>query len=248
MPRLAVVGSRKATSYGKAITSQLTREVASKGIVIVSGLALGVDAIAHEATLEANGSMIVVLAHGLDTIQPATNHNLAKRILAKGGVLVSEYPEGTSPIPSNFIARNRIVSGLSDGVLITEAAAKSGTMHTANFALEQGKAVMAVPGSILSPMSEGTNNLIKAGATPVTSAKDILFALGLKEIKQSQQEIFGDNEAETLILQLLRQGVAETSQLLSESNLDTAVFNQTITMLEVNGKIRALGAGNWTLL
>lgn len=247
-PRLAVVGSRKVTSYGKAVTSQLTREVASKGVVIVSGLALGVDAVAHEAALEANGSMIVVLAHGLDTIQPATNHNLGKRILAKGGVLVSEYPEGLLPIPSNFIARNRIVSGLSDGVLITEAAAKSGTMHTANFALEQGKAVMAVPGNILSPMSEGTNNLIKAGATPVTNAKDILFALGLKETKVSQQEIFGENEAETLILQLLRQGVTETSILLSQSELDTAIFNQTITMLEINGKVRALGAGNWTLL
>lgn len=247
-PRLAIVGSRKITQYGKAVTSQLSREVASKGVVIISGLALGVDAVAHEAALEVNGAMIVVLAHGLDTIQPKTNHNLAKRILERGGVLVSEYPEGTPPIPSNFIARNRLVSGLSDGVLVTEAAARSGTMHTANFALEQGKAVMSVPGSILSPMSEGTNNLIKAGATPVTTAKDILFALGLKEVEQTQQAIFGDNEAETLILQLLRQGITDTSQLLAQTQMETAVFNQTITMLEINGRVRPLGGGQWNLL
>lgn len=246
-PRLAVVGSRKVTAYGKTVTSQLVREIAGKGVVIISGLALGVDAAAHEAALEANGGMIVVLAHGLDTIQPATNHYLAKRILAKGGVLVSEYPEGTPPNRMSFIARNRIVSGLSDGVLITEAAAKSGTIHTANFALEQGRTVMAVPGNITSLMSEGTNNLIKAGATPVTSGKDVLFGLGLKEVKPSQQEIFGDNEAETLILQLLRQGITDGSLLLAESALEAALFNQTITMLEINGKIRALGANHWSL-
>lgn len=247
-PRLAIVGSRKVTAYGQAVTSQLTIAAAGQGIVIVSGLALGVDALAHEAALEVNGHIIAVLAHGLDTIQPTSNYRLAQRIVARGGVLVSEYPEKTPPIPSNFIARNRLVSGLSDGVLITEAAARSGTMHTANFALEQGKTVMAVPGSILSPMSEGTNNLIKAGATPITTAKDIFFALGLSETKLSRREVFGSNEAETAILRLLRQGVMNTDELLTASKLDTAVFNQTITMLEISGKVKPLGGGQWSLL
>jgi DNA processing protein len=217
-------------------------------VVIVSGLALGIDAIAHKAALEAGGGIIVVLAHGLDTIQPATNYALAKRIVASGGVLVSEYPARTPPVPLNFIARNRLVSGLSDGVLITEAAARSGTMHTANFALEQGKTVMSVPGSIFNPLSEGTNNLIKTGAVPVTTSRDVLFALGLSEARQPDAEVFGDNEAETAILRLLRQGVSETAELLTKTGLDTATFNQAVTMLEINGKIRPLGGGQWTLL
>jgi DNA processing protein len=246
-PRLAVVGSRKVTAYGKTVTNQLIRVVAGKGVAIVSGLALGVDALAHAAALEAGGYTVAVLANGLDKIHPATNHGLAKKILASGGALVSEYPEGTPPLRPHFIARNRLVSGLSDGVLITEAAAKSGTMHTVNFALEQGKAVMAVPGNILSPLSEGTNNLIKTGATPVTSSQDILFALGLKEAELSQQEIFGASEEETIILQLLQKGISEASELLALSQLEAALFNQTLSLLEISGKIYPLGAGHWGL-
>ena len=245
-PRLAVVGSRKVTPYGKLVTSQLARETAGKGVVIVSGLALGVDGLAHEAALEANGLTIAVLASGLDIITPSTNFHIAKRILASGGVIISEYPEGTPPIPVNFIARNRLVSGISDGILITEAAAKSGTMHTANFALEQGKVVMAVPGNINSALSEGTNNLIKTGALPVTSSDDIFLALGLSAGKQ-QTELFGSNAAETALLELLKQGITDASVLLRDSKLEPASFNQTLTMLEITGKIYSLGSDNWGL-
>jgi DNA processing protein len=246
-PRLAVVGSRKVTPYGKLVTTQLAGEIARKGVVIVSGLALGVDALAHAAALDNGGLTLAVLANGLPDIQPKTNHHLAMRILKQGGAIVSEYPEGAPPLRENFIARNRIVSGLSDGVLITEAAAKSGTMHTANFALEQGRAVMAVPGNIHSPLSEGTNNLIKTGAIPVTTSADILLALGLSDSHNRQTELFGSTKEEVLILTLLQSGLTDASELLRNSKLAAAEFNQTLTMLEITGKIRPLGAGHWSL-
>lgn len=246
-PRLAVVGSRKVTPYGKYATTKLTGVAAAQGIVIVSGLALGVDTLAHQAALEVNGSTIAILAGGLDNITPRNNYFLAKKILEKGGVLISEYPPGIPPYKHSFIARNRLISGISDGILLTEAGIQSGALHTANFALEQGKTVMAVPGNIISPMSDGTNNLIRAGAVPITKPEHIFQALGLQEIQAQQMEIFGDNEEQTKILTLLQSGVTAAHDLLNQSKLDTSTFNQTLTMLEITGKIYALGAGQWGL-
>src|SRR3989344_6441886 len=140
-PAVAVVGSRKVTPYGRQVTTKLARELASSGIVIVSGLALGVDGLAHEAALEAGGLTVAVMPCGLNRIYPAAHHSLARRILLAGGALISEYPETNEPRDFQFVARNRLVAGLSRGVLITEAAEKSGSLHTANFALEQGKEV-----------------------------------------------------------------------------------------------------------
>ena len=246
-PRVAIVGSRRVSPYGKAVTAKLAGELARQGVVIVSGLALGVDAVAHSAALEAEGKTIAVMACGLDRIYPATNRNLAKRILEQGGALVSEYPEATEARRENFIARNRIVSGLCDGVLITEAAEKSGTLHTANFALEQGREVMAVPGNITSSLSAGTNNLIKAGATPVTEAKDVLRAINIESTEPAQQELIAANEEEHIILSLLKEGVLEGDLLLLQSKMDPALFSQTLTMLEISGKIKPIGNGHWTL-
>jgi DNA processing protein len=243
---LAVVGSRRVTPYGRGVTEELVRSVARQGVVIISGLALGVDAIAHEAALAVGGKTIAVLGCGLDKPYPATNRRLARRILEQGGALISEYPEGTPPLQHHFIARNRLVSGLSDGVLITEAAAKSGTVHTAGFALDQGKVVMAVPGNITSELSKGTNNLIKSGATPVTEGQDILNALGIGQQLQLQ-EVLAANAEEEAILALIRQGVTDGSELHPLSKLDAAIFNQTLTMLEITGKIRPTGAGHWAL-
>lgn len=245
-PRLAVVGSRKVTPYGRAITTKLAQEVARKGVIIVSGLALGVDALAHQAALDAGGRTVAILGCGLDTPYPATHRQLARNILQQGGALLGEYPEGTPPLPHHFIARNRLISGLSDAVLITEAAEKSGTLHTANFALEQGKTVLAVPGNITSQSSAGTNNLIKAGATPVTCMEDILQALGMQDDGE-QLEILGATEEESNILILLQAGTTDGSELQLLSKLDPAVFNQTLTMLEITGKIRPIGAGHWTI-
>lgn len=240
---VAIVGSRKPTNYGREVTSMLARELSNRGVIIVSGLALGIDSIAHQATLEASGKTIAVLPCGPEKIYPSTHRNLAKRILQQKGTLVTEYPEGTVALKSNFIARNRLISGLSDIVVVTEASEKSGTLHTANFALSQGKTVMAVPGTITSPYSKGTNNLIKSGAIPITDVSDIIFKLGLPDSRK--QVINATNQEEYIILSLLSNGVRDGHELLQLSQLDTQLFNQTLTMLEINGQITALGANQW---
>lgn len=247
-PKLAVVGARKATTYGTSVTQKLVGDVAGQGVSIVSGLALGIDGIAHQSALEQNGLTIAVMPCGLDKLYPTTHQHLAKKILDHGGAIVSEYPDGTPPLRNHFIERNRIVSGLCEAILITEAAQKSGTLHTARFALEQGRSVMAVPGNITSQFSRGTNKLIATGARVISDASDILDELGLTPEKRQQQIIFGANKEEDTILELLRSGHSEGKILLEHSQLDAALFSQTMTMLEISGKIRALGADNWRLL
>lgn len=246
MPRLAVVGSRHVSPYGRQITSRLVEEIAGQGVVIISGLAIGVDAIAHQAALAAHGQTIAVLPCGLDKLYPSTNARLGEEILKGGGALVSEYPDGTPPLRQHFIARNRLVSGLANGVLITEAAARSGTIHTAGFALDQGRTVMAVPGNITSPQSAGTNNLIKTGAVTVTDTSDILLAMGLNK-SERQLSIIGDTAAEVTVLRLLSKGQSDGGELLRNSELSPVEFNQALTMLELAGKVRPLGAGHWGL-
>jgi DNA processing protein len=246
-PRLAVVGSRAVTPYGKAAIAKLVRDVAQKGVVIISGLALGVDGEAHRAALDAHGLTIAVLPSGLDEICPRTHRELAMRILQQGGALVSEYPEGTPPYKPSFVARNRLIAGLSQAVLIPEAAVKSGSLHTAEFALEQGRDVLAIPGNITSATSAGTNNLIKTGATPITNAKDILDAMGLVvDTKQSRMPL-ADNPEEQVILELLHSGTTDAADLLLQSDLDAATFNQTLTMLEISGRIKSISANNWLI-
>lgn len=245
-PCLAVIGSRAVTPYGRMVVQQLLPELCRQGVVIVSGLALGTDALAHRAALENGGSTIAVLPSSVEEVYPASNRQLAEQILNAGGALVSEYPSGTLARRENFIARNRLVSGLSKAILIIEAAEKSGTLHTANFALEQGRDVLVVPGNITSPQSAGTNNLLKVGATPVTSSQDILRALGV-ETTEKQVELFASTPEEAAILALLKQGITEGSELLQRSALAPAVYHQTMTMLELNGTIMSLGADRWTI-
>lgn len=247
-PAVAIVGSRKVSPYGKAVTAQLAGELARAGVVIVSGLAIGVDGIAHRAALENGGITIAVLPSGLGNIYPASHHALAQEILEKGGTLVSEYPENARiAFKGNFIARNRIVSGLSDAVLITEAAEKSGTLHTADFALQQGREVLAVPGNITSPTSAGTNNLIKTGAISITSAADIFLALGMQESGAQKTAPKGGSPEEQALLDLLFSGIQEGEELLAGTKLDVSRFNQTLTMLEIRGQIRPLGNNRWSL-
>lgn len=247
-PRVAIVGSRKVTSYGRAVTEKLASELARTGVVIVSGLALGVDAIAHKAALDAGGVTVAVLPSGLDKIYPSSHHHLAKRIVEQGGTLISEYPAGTRSYKQNFIARNRLVSGISDAVLITEAAEKSGTMHTAEFAVKQGRPVFAVPGNITSPMSSGTNNLIKHGARPITTVDDIAAILHLPTPEdRARTSLRGNNESEQRILNLLLQDVRDGHALLAQSGLEVAAFNQALTMLEVEGLVKNLGNNQWSI-
>jgi DNA processing protein len=246
-PSVAVVGSRKVSAYGKIVTTQLTEGLAKAGLVIISGLALGVDSLSHKVALDANGLTIAVLPSGLDRIYPANHRALARRILEQGGALITEYPEGAEIYASNFIARNRIASGLADAVLITEAAEKSGSLHTARFALEQGKDVLAVPGNITSPTSVGTNNLIKSGATPVTCVEDVLHALGLAPTTIKREAPRGNDPSEQVLLDLLFAGVSDGSELLAKSGFEVSRFNQVLTMLEIHGLIRPLGNNCWAL-
>lgn len=245
-PKVAIVGSRRATPYGKQITTQVACELARAGIVIVSGLAIGIDSIAHRAALEAGGLTIAVLPAGLDSVYPSSNVRLAHVIVEQGGALVTEYPPGSTPYKGNFVARNRIVSGMSNVLLVTEAAEKSGTLHTADFALEQGREVCAMPGPITAQTSQGTNNLIKAGASLVSSANDILNILGVRQTQNSTKPV-GSTPHEQLLIDLIYKGAADGALLLQQSGLDVAHFNQALTMLEITGVIRALGANQWGL-
>lgn len=244
---MAIVGSRSISAYGRRVTMELAGKLAERGIVIISGLALGVDAAAHRAALEAGGLTIAVLPGPVDKIYPATNIRLGEEILARGGALISEYATEGYSFKQNFIARNRLVAGLAQAVLITEAAKKSGSLHTARFALEQGKDVLAVPGNITSLTSVGTNNLIKAGATPVTSYVDVLHALGLKDRAEPGRTVRGRNQYEQTLLDLLQKGITDGEQLLKQSDLTPSEFNQALTMLELGGKIHSLGANQWSL-
>lgn len=244
-PCVAIVGSRKYTPYGKAITEQLAGDLASCGITIISGLALGIDAIAHRTAIAAGGKTIAVMACGLNQIYPTSNRNLAKDILRNGGGLISEYPTGMPPLKHNFPARNRIVTGLSLAVIITEAAAHSGALITANFALEQNRLVMAVPGNITQASSVGANNLIKAGATAVTEARDVLTALDFEVPQLKAKLVKPANKEELVILNLLAEGINDTEDLIIKSQFETAKFNQVISLMEISGKVSNLGAGKW---
>lgn len=246
-PRVAIVGSRGPTAYGKQVTAQLARELAEQGVVIISGLALGIDAIAHRAALDAGGLAIAVLPGPVNKIYPATNRRLGEEILAKGGALVSEYQEMIFDFKQNFIARNRLVAGLAQAILITEAGKKSGSLHTARFAREQQKTVMVVPGQITSKLSAGTNNLLKSGAEPVTEYKDVLHVLGLTDHKTPARAVRGRNAHEQTVLDLMLTGVIDGEELLNKSQLTTSQFNQVLTMLEIGGLVRPLGANQWAI-
>jgi DNA processing protein len=246
-PRIAIVGTRKLTPYGRGVTQDLASQLAAKGVVIISGLALGADSVAHQACLDAGGQTIAVLPSGPERIYPSAHTNLAKQIVQTGGALVTEFDGDHLPQSFEFLQRNRIIAALSDAVIVTEAAARSGSLNTANHALGLGLPVFAVPGNITSPLSAGCNNLIKAGAIPVTSVDDILDTLGWKDLTTTKQKAVGATEEEQTILDLLEQGISDGGELLLESDLEASNFNQALTMLEITGRIRPLGANHWSL-
>lgn len=213
VPSVAIVGTRKPSSYGKEVTQQLSYDLAKKGIVIISGLALGVDGIAHRAAIEAGGATIAVLANGLPQIYPATHKDLADQIIQSGGAILSEHEPETAARSYQFLQRNRIVSGLSDAIIITEAAARSGTLNTAMHALEQGKEVFVVPGNITSPLSTGCNTLLKQGARPVTSVDDVLEIIAPELLRPQASLALGNTPLETAIITLLQNGIRDGDEL-----------------------------------
>ncbi|MDR3298151.1 MAG: DNA-processing protein DprA [Candidatus Nomurabacteria bacterium] len=243
---VAIVGSRKNTSYGEAVAYKLAFDLASCGVIIVSGMAYGIDAAAHRGCLDAGGVTLAVLGTPIDQIYPQRNVRLAEKILEKGAI-VSEYGKGSWTANWNFVRRNRIVSGLADAVVIVEATLRSGSLTTATWALEQGKELFAVPGDITRPMSVGCNKVIKQGAHVFTETEDVLGVLWPKKAKQLKFEVFGEDEFEVEILQAMKEGATDGDEIIEKTGLDAKDFNRTVTMLEIKGVIRSLGANAWSL-
>lgn len=245
---VAVVGTRKPTPYGIMMTEKLVGELVREGVVIVSGLALGVDGIAHNAAIKGGGRTIAVLPSGLNNVYPATNQNTARQIVSNDGTLISEYSADHMPRKVEFLERNRIIAALSAVVVIPEAAGNSGSLNTAMHAKKLGIPICAVPGNATSPMSTGTNYLIKNGAMLITEASDVLKLLGIdKNKKQLKLQLTGENEVETLILQKLSVGITDAEGLQAATELEISEFQTAITMLEVQGKIASDGSGKWRL-
>lgn len=245
-PTVAIIGSRKPTPYGKEVTYRLAYDLAKRGVVVVSGLAYGVDAIAHQAALDADGTTIAVLANGLHKVYPQAHTGLAEQIIRQGGALVSEQAMGIEAQKYHFLARNRIVSGLADAVIVTEATDRSGTFSTVSHALTQNKEVFAVPGPITSLLSAGPNRLLQEGARVVLSAKDILQVIAPDLLNDQQQRAFGDNELEHAILNLIKAGKRTVDDLLQSVDAPGPEVMQAITYMELKGTI-AMVAGNLSI-
>lgn len=240
---LAIVGTRKMSSYGQQVTQNFASGLAAAGLTIISGLALGVDACAHAATLAAGGKTIAVLGSGIDQIYPAANRALAQKIVASGGAVISEFPLGMPPLKHNFPRRNRIISGLSLGVLVIEAGLKSGALITAKYAVEQNREVFAVPGNIYQAGSAGPSQLIKLGAKTTTEIFDVLDTLNLTQAKEFKaiKEIIGETENEKIILALLGSEPLHVDKLSAESKIDISVINACLSVMEMKGMIKNLG-------
>ena len=248
---LGIVGTRRATPYGREVTTRLAGEVAAAGLTVVSGLAKGIDACAHDAALRAGGRTIAFLGCGIDVVYPPEHRALARRIAEGGqGALVSEHHLGAPPDAPNFPARNRLISGMSLGVLVTEAPIKSGALITTDFAAEQGRDVFAVPGSILGPHSAGPNDLLKQGATPVTGVQDILTGLNLarRGAQAETRRALPENADERAILGMLGEGPTHINDLSHASGLSVAALNALLMVLELKGLVRQHGAGQYLRL
>ena len=247
-PCLAIVGTRRPTVYGRQVTEEIVADLARSSITIISGLARGIDSVAHRTALDAGGKTVAVFGSGLDIVYPGENAKLAQAI-AEHGALVSEYPLGVKPKAENFPLRNRIMSGLSLGVLVVEAGERSGALITAQQAMEQNREVFAVPGSILSPVSQGTNRLIQEGAKLVRNHTDILEELNLTIVVQQAEikEFSPANEVESAILKQLGPEPNHIDEICRRSGLTMSEVSSTLAMLELKGIARQVGSMNYVL-
>jgi DNA processing protein len=243
---LAIVGTRHATVYGRQVTEDIVDDLVRSNITIVSGLAKGIDSIAHRTALESNGRTIAVFASGLDIVYPAENVRLARAIIEQGA-LISEYPLGIKPKAEHFPRRNRIMSGISPGVLVVEAGERSGALITAEQALSQNREVFAIPGSILSPASKGTNWLLQQGAKLVRNHVDILEELNLAVVAQQleMKELLPANEMEIRLFKNLGTEPLHIDEICRQSGLDISAVSSTLTMMELKGMIKQIGYMNY---
>jgi len=243
---IAVVGTRRPTAYGREATELIARGLADAGFAIVSGLAVGIDTRAHEAALSTKTKTIAVIGSGLDepSLFPQENRGLLRRILEGGGTAVSEYPPGAPALPEHFPQRNRIISGLSRGVVVIEAREKSGALITARFALDQNREVFAVPGSIFTPTAQGPHRLIQDGAIPVTSAQDILKEFGIDIVAQQRAYDASFDATTRTLLDLLQEPLG-VDTLKTKTGFDTPTIMASLSMLELKGLVRTLGADRY---
>lgn len=248
---IGIVGSRKSTQYGQWATEKFVKELVKMDVTIVSGLALGIDSVAHKSALEAGGRTIAVLGNGLDTIYPKRNKSLYEEI-PQNGAIITEYPLGTPPLAYNFPQRNRMISGLSLGVIVIEAKEKSGSLITAYHALEQGKEVFALPGNINSVFSKGTNKLIKDGAKILMDIEDIIEEIYVlqqkfREKKTEEIDYSGLSPLEIKILEIIKDGPIHGDFIAAKTGIDIATINGILTILELKGLIKELSGRNFTL-
>jgi DNA processing protein len=235
-PAVAVVGARACSAYGRHCARMLARELAAAGLVVVSGLARGVDGEAHRGALEGVGTTIAVLGCGIDRDYPAAHAELAARIVASGGLVVAEYAPGVEPAPWRFPARNRIIAGLSHATVVVEARERSGALITADFALEEGREVFVVPGEITSALSAGSNALLRLGATPLLAAADVLSALGVEPPEASGADVSADAAR---ALATVREGPIGADELARRTGLEAGRLAVALSELELAGLVAA---------
>lgn len=240
---VALVGTRQASAYGREVARGLASELAHNGVTVVSGLALGIDATAHEAAIEAGGRTLAVLGSGVDQIYPAKNRKMALAMIQQGA-LISEYPLGTRPEASNFPPRNRIISGLSLAIVVVEAGQRSGALITAKFAAEQGRDVFAVPGSILQPSSAGCNALIQDGALPLLSINDLLEQLHLERaaVQREARQTIAADPTERLLLEHLSSEPVHLDDIVRLASMPAAQVSGLLAMMELKGLVRQSGS------
>jgi DNA processing protein len=244
---VAIVGTRRVTAYGRQITEELSSYLAANGITVISGLARGVDAIAHQTALKTGGRTIGVLGSGVDKIYPPEHRQLAEQIMMGHGAIVSDYAPGTPPDASNFPPRNRIISGLSLAVVVIEAGETSGALITAEFAAEQGREIFAVPGSILAPQSKGTNKLIQKGALPLLSVNDLMQALNLTRMgaQKAARKIIPADATEARLIGVLGTEPLHVDEIRNQTELPIEKVSATLALMELKGMVRQVGGMNY---
>ncbi|MCS7009785.1 MAG: DNA-processing protein DprA [Anaerolineales bacterium] len=243
---VAIVGTRRVTAYGRQVTEELASFLAANGVTVVSGLARGVDAIAHQSALRAGGRTLAVLGSGVDRIYPPEHTQLARQII-EHGALLSDYPPGVPPEAANFPPRNRIISGLSMATVVVEAGETSGALITAQFAADQGREVFAVPGNILAPQSKGTNRLIAEGARPLLSGRDLLDVLNLTRVQEQRQarHVLPTDQLEARLLETLSHEPLHIDEICRQTGLPIERVTATLTMMELKGLARQVGGMNF---
>jgi DNA processing protein len=239
---VGVVGTRRVTAYGRQVTEELCAALAGSGVTVVSGLARGVDAIAHQTALRCGGRTIAVLGSGVDRIYPPEHRRLAAQI-AESGAVISDYPPGTAPDAANFPPRNRIISGLARAVVVVEAGQVSGALITASFAAEQGRDVFAVPGNINAPQSKGTNDLIRQGARPLLTPQDVLETLNLEMVNEqrSARSALPADAYEAKLYEVLGKEPLHIDEIRLQTNLPIEKVTATLALMELKGMVRQVG-------